>query len=408
MNVQPLPDPELKSSTSEAPSPDAATGEGFETILHGQSAALEQAPPARTGAGSMQPPGSVDWERLARAGEQLAELGRRLGRIGAVAPAAAPAEALPGSAAASASLPAQGDLPLAAAATPLPADAEATLPPLPPLPEAALPGAASDAGIAGRLRAPLPEGGAQPGSPESGSDEGERAGHRSLGEALREERTGPGTAASRAFEAALETQVETRAVSSDALPIPSPLAGTELAAGSSPSFGPTAPAAALPVGSPEEAVPVHVEWLAAKGGGRARFQLHPPNLGSVELSVSVRGSSVDIVVHTQDAAAQAAVAGSRDLLADGLATRDLRIESFDVRSNASEPSLSGSGLSDDRSSSEARSQLFDASRDGQGSGKPGSGRAGLDASLTPPAAELLAGPPVNLLSDAPEGVDLHI
>jgi len=86
-------------------------------------------------------------------------------------------------------------------------------------------------------------------------------------------------------------------------------------------------------GAPQEVLPVHVEWLAARGGGTARLRLHPPHLGEVQLNVRVRGSRVDVVIHALEPAAQHAAVASRDLLGDALAQRDLRMTSFDVRAD---------------------------------------------------------------------------
>ncbi len=95
----------------------------------------------------------------------------------------------------------------------------------------------------------------------------------------------------------------------------------------------------VPVGSPELRVPasaapevlaMQVERLAEQGGGRARLRLNPPNLGELSLQVTVRGNSVDVSVVAREAAAQMIVEGGRDQLSDALASRDLRMEGFDV------------------------------------------------------------------------------
>jgi hypothetical protein len=83
-------------------------------------------------------------------------------------------------------------------------------------------------------------------------------------------------------------------------------------------------------------LPIHVEWLAARGGGSARIQLHPPELGGVELSVQVRGNAVHVVIRADEAAAARAALDGRELLADALAGRELRVESFEVRTGARE------------------------------------------------------------------------
>nr|MDJ0788725.1 flagellar hook-length control protein FliK [Myxococcota bacterium] len=105
--------------------------------------------------------------------------------------------------------------------------------------------------------------------------------------------------------------------------------------------GAPAPAALQPAGDaraaapaaapPAESVPLHVEWLVARGGGRARVRLHPPELGELQLTVTVRGQDVEVAIRAQEVAAGQAVLASREQLADGLASRDLRMEGFDVQ-----------------------------------------------------------------------------
>ena len=116
---------------------------------------------------------------------------------------------------------------------------------------------------------------------------------------------------------------------------------------------PPAPAASLPGpglapapvdGTPEAATDVQaplaprtaaavaqqLEALATRGGGVARVQLSPPHLGEVELRVSVRGEAVEVVLNAQDRDARAALLESGATLAEGLATRALRLGHFEV------------------------------------------------------------------------------
>jgi|GEM_PF-2943325 len=143
-------------------------------------------------------------------------------------------------------------------------------------------------------------------------------------------------------------------------PVAAPWPGTPPAA-SGATVAPELPMA----GAPQEALPVHVEWLAARGGGNARLRLHPPHLGEVQLNVRVRGTRVDVLIHAVEPAAQHAAAASRDMLGDALAQRDLRMGSFDVRADQ--------GGSDSQGG--ASSGMHDESRRG-GEGSPGPSRGG--------------------------------
>jgi flagellar hook-length control protein FliK len=83
------------------------------------------------------------------------------------------------------------------------------------------------------------------------------------------------------------------------------------------------------MGSIEE-VPVRVEWLARRGGGTARLELDPPQLGRVEMLVRLRGSEVEVVIAASEPLAQAAIHAQRTQLAESLAARDLRLGQLDV------------------------------------------------------------------------------
>jgi hypothetical protein len=95
--------------------------------------------------------------------------------------------------------------------------------------------------------------------------------------------------------------------------------------------GQAAGSGSSPAAAPPESIPVHVEWLAARGGGTARLQLHPPELGQLVLQVSVRGRGVEVVMAALEPAAQALAHGTRQLLGEQLAARDLRMDHFEVR-----------------------------------------------------------------------------
>ncbi|MFQ5418361.1 MAG: flagellar hook-length control protein FliK [Myxococcota bacterium] len=90
---------------------------------------------------------------------------------------------------------------------------------------------------------------------------------------------------------------------------------------------------------PVEEVPVRVEWLAHRGGGTARLELDPPQLGRVELTVRMRGAEVEVVITTSEPLAHAAVQSQRAQLAENLAARDLRLSQFEVNDSGAEGQL---------------------------------------------------------------------
>lgn len=94
--------------------------------------------------------------------------------------------------------------------------------------------------------------------------------------------------------------------------------------------GPAAGAPPAPPAAPVEALPTHVEWLAARGGGSARVQLHPPHLGSVDLSVRLRGNRVEVSIVSPSAEARGLVEGAQQLLGEALASRELRLDQLHV------------------------------------------------------------------------------
>ena len=163
----------------------------------------------------------------------------------------------------------------------------------------------------------------------------------------------------RTATASLETQLEPSvargATNLSALPI-------EVAVGApSDAAAPSAPASA-PRPMPPEAIPQHIEWLVARGGGRAEIQLHPPELGRLSIQVIVRGGDVQIVMNVQEGAAQTIVAEYRESLETSLAAKDLKLDQFEVRdwSNRDDPSARG-----DRDSAASERDRESQKRDGQ-------------------------------------------
>jgi flagellar hook-length control protein FliK len=103
------------------------------------------------------------------------------------------------------------------------------------------------------------------------------------------------------------------------------------------------PASEVLLPAPAESIPMHAEWLAARGGGSVRLELHPPELGAVELVVRVRGSNVQVVISAIEPAAQALVQESAQQLGEQLASRDLRMDHFEVRSLSRDAGLENFG-----------------------------------------------------------------
>lgn len=159
--------------------------------------------------------------------------------------------------------------------------------------------------------------------------------------------------------------------------------------------GPSAPAAANPpvvsLQAPERVIPDRAVLLAEQGGGSARLQLRPPELGEVELVVRVRGRRVEVHVRAEEIAAQQAVLEGRERLGDALAAKDLRMEEFRV-------SLSGGG-SGDASASERRGErgAFEAQPEPGWARAPG---AHVDPDETPRTARLA--------NASARGIDLRV
>ncbi|MDH3685676.1 MAG: flagellar hook-length control protein FliK [Myxococcales bacterium] len=154
-------------------------------------------------------------------------------------------------------------------------------------------------------------------------------------------------------------------------------------------------AAPREVGTAREALPVHAEWLAARGGGSARLRLHPPELGEVELTVRVRGNDVQVSIHAEREAAGRAVLDGRELLVEALAARDLRVDQFAVRTT--EGSSVTSDPRDPGGSPGDGGRRDDAP--GQREGEPRRSQAG---------PELAASHPVSHPSSAGGAVDVRV
>ncbi len=197
------------------------------------------------------------------------------------------------------------------------------------------------------------------------------------------------------------TQTEGAPVPQTGAPLPSPAPDPLAAVSAALPPTPAASAAAEPLATPPaEAIPLHVEWLAARGGGAARVRLHPPELGEIELAVRVRHGAVQVVIRAQEPAAQRQVAEGRVGLIDALAARDLRVESFQVLTADGELRSEGAG----------RESGPDHSREEASDGnerRPG--REELERSPPPVAEEsAAASAPRPATGGGPSRVDLHV
>lgn len=110
---------------------------------------------------------------------------------------------------------------------------------------------------------------------------------------------------------------------------PAPLEAATPASPTPAGAGAGAPGAP-PVASSIGELPFHMQTLATRGGGTARLQLNPPHLGELHVTVRLRGSQVDVQVIAREPAAQALVNAGREGLSEALATRDLRMDNFEV------------------------------------------------------------------------------
>ncbi|MAE96040.1 MAG: hypothetical protein CL910_15390 [Deltaproteobacteria bacterium] len=251
------------------------------------------------------------------------------------------------------------------------------------------PGSArSDTALATEGRVAASAAGHQAGPGGDLGDQGNASGQNALmREALasdREPGLPPTVGRSAEFETHLEGRLQAPTTSNAPQPEPVAVDSTLATPGVAAPAANAAPTTSTAVGAPEEALPVQVEWLAARGGGNARFQLHPPNLGEVNLSVTVRGSAVDIVIQVQDQAAQL-VAQTRDLLAQGLGTRDLHIDQFEVRTAQTDLGTSDGSPRDETAEHTGTGASTGESGDRS---EPGEGESPLVSDLPPEVADL--------------------
>lgn len=215
--------------------------------------------------------------------------------------------------------------------------------------------------------------------------------HDDLRSSIRTSRSSVGVEPSRTVQELANAAVEPepQAFPSSA-PVALPVAANDSAQAPLPTLIAPAPAPPLPaVGGgdavrselpsppvPPEGLPLQIEWLAERGGGRARIQLHPPHLGHVELEVRTRGTEVEVVLNVGESAAHAPLQAQRQPLAAALAALDLDLASFEVAN---------------RDGGERRSQQQDSNEQSQRAphkeSKPGTNDAGIDLARTTQPAQ---------------------
>lgn len=159
---------------------------------------------------------------------------------------------------------------------------------------------------------------------------------------------------------------------------------------------------ALPAAAPDS-IAIQTEWLATRGGGTARLVLHPPELGEIAIRVTVRQQSVDVVMVAHTALAQQAADDQSERLSQAFASRDLRLEHFEVRrGDPSDASPSG-----EFGSSDAGARERERAGDGAFAGR--SGPAGQGGRQGFGEAEASASPPPRIVSSGrAAGIDLRI
>jgi flagellar hook-length control protein FliK len=97
--------------------------------------------------------------------------------------------------------------------------------------------------------------------------------------------------------------------------------------------GTNAPVAAGPAGIEMQAVIdqlLEARQAAGNDSGRIRILLTPPNLGTVDLDIVVRGERVEVVMTAENASVQQALQSRGDDIRIALQRQDLKIEGFQV------------------------------------------------------------------------------
>ncbi|MEZ4278044.1 MAG: flagellar hook-length control protein FliK [Myxococcota bacterium] len=211
-----------------------------------------------------------------------------------------------------------------------------------------------------------------------------------------------GAVAAAAIEGATAGLVEAVADADDSNPAIRLDGAPPAAAARAPELPPTMQTGrALPNAAPD-AIAAQAEWLATRGGGTARLVLNPPELGEIAIRVTVRQQAVEVVMVAQTALAHSMAEDQGDRLSQAFASRDLRLDQFEVRrGDPSDSNGTGQfGSSDAGARERERAQDERGVRGQRGSGR-GPGRAGGLGGVAAP-------PPRIGSSGGAAGVDLRI
>jgi len=237
---------------------------------------------------------------------------------------------------------------------------------------------------------------AQPGVPLDATNAALASGERASAEGAAADAPTPSMAngIGTALPGAADASVETRSLDAAALPAPGRSAEGATAV-------PTG--RALPSPAPE-AIAIQADWLASRGGGTARLVLNPPDLGEIMIRVTVRQQSVDVVMVAHTALAHAMAEDQSERLGQAFASRDLRLDQFEVRRADPTDDASASGQF---GSSDAGARERDRAADEQGvergfGGRSGRGRGAANGSAAPAASARVGSDGRNA------GVDLRI
>jgi flagellar hook-length control protein FliK len=161
------------------------------------------------------------------------------------------------------------------------------------------------------------------------------------------------------------------------------------------------PGRTLPTAAPD-AIAVQADWLATRGGGTARLVLNPPELGEIAIRVTVRQQAVEVVMVAQTALAHSMAEDQGDRLSQAFASRDLRLEQFEVRRGDPSDS-SGTGQF---GSSDAGARERDRAQDQRDVDRGGFGGQGLRRGGA--VGEAGAPPPRVASNGRAAGIDLRI
>ena len=124
-------------------------------------------------------------------------------------------------------------------------------------------------------------------------------------------------------------------------------AGASLRAWANEGAQPTSTARGPETSGPDQAGRVRFVQRVARAfetmgerGGSVRLRLHPPELGSLRLEVTVRNGTMTARLEVENANARATLLDNLPALRDRLAQQDIRVDRFDV--DLADPSFGGS------------------------------------------------------------------